>query len=114
MRLMRRRDPQLAEDGFDRLRAITGAHVDKLIMEFGRERDHGVRCWLLELIGEARSDRAFAVLAAQLDGDDEALRGWAERGLRLLDTAEARRLLWQRSGGAGEGVPDIGQGHSRS
>jgi hypothetical protein len=105
MRLMRRRDPQLAEDGFQRLRAIADQHVDELVAEFGRERDHGVRCWLLELIGEARSDRAFPVLVAQLDGDDEALRGWAERGLRLLDTVEARRLLWQRSQGAGGASP---------
>ena len=95
MRLMRRRDPQLAEDGFQRLCEIAGAHVDELIGEFGRETDHGVRCWLLELIGEARSPRAFDLLVAQLRGEDESLSDWARRGLRLLDTKVARRVLWQ-------------------
>lgn len=66
MRLMRHRDPQLAEDGFQRLRAIAGQHVDELIREFGAEHNHGVRCWLLALIGEARSARAFDVLATEL------------------------------------------------
>ena len=92
---MRRHNRQLAEDGFQRLSEIAGAHVDELIVEFGRETDHGVRCWLLELIGLARSARSFDVLVAQLRGEDEALRDWAERGLRLLDTKESRRVLWQ-------------------
>jgi hypothetical protein len=95
MRLMRGRDPQQAEDGFQHLRGMAADHVDDLIEEFRRERDHGVRCWLLELIGAARSDRAFLVLAEELHGDDEALRGWAVRGLQTLDTVQARRLLWQ-------------------
>lgn len=90
--LMHRSDPQLAEDGFQRLRAMAGEHVDRLIDEFRREPDHGKRCWLLELIGEARSPRAVALLAGQLRGD-ESLRYWAERGLRLLDTKDSRAAL---------------------
>jgi hypothetical protein len=35
LRLMRRHDPQLAEDGFQRLSEIAGAYVDELIVEFG-------------------------------------------------------------------------------
>ena len=93
--LMRRHDPQLAEDGFQRLSEIAGAHVGELIVEFGLETDHGLRCWLLELIGQTRSTQSFNVLVAQLQGEDEALRGWAERGLTLLDTKESRRVLWQ-------------------
>jgi hypothetical protein len=104
MRLMRRHDPQLAEDGFERLRALAGAHVDELIGEFGRETDHGLRCWLLELIGEARSPRAFDLLVAQLRGEDEALSVWAQRGLRLLDTKVARRVLWQHEQNQPPGV----------
>ena len=95
LRLMRRHDPQLAEDGLQRLSEIARAHVDELIVEFGRETDHGLRCWLLELIGQARSPQSFDVLVAQLQGEDEALRDWAERGLQLLDTKESRRVLWQ-------------------
>lgn len=60
LRLMRRRDPQLAEDGFAWLREIAVSHV-----------------------------------VAQLHGKDEAFRRWAERGLRLLDTTQSRRVLWQ-------------------
>ncbi|MCP2322271.1 hypothetical protein HDA40_000778 [Hamadaea flava] len=103
LRLMRRRNPQLAEDGFHRLRDIAADHIEELIEEFNNERDHGIRCWLLELIGDARSDRALPVLAAELHGDDAALRDWAVRGLQNLDTPESRRLLWRwaqnRAGG---------------
>jgi hypothetical protein len=95
LRLMRRRDPQVAEDGFARLREIAGSHVDELIAEFGRETDHGLRCWLLELVGQARSPRSFELLVARLYGEDAAFRCWAERGLRSLDTKESRRVLWQ-------------------
>ncbi|MDG4827221.1 HEAT repeat domain-containing protein [Asanoa sp. WMMD1127] len=95
LRLMRRRDPQLAEDGFQRLRAVAGQHVDRLVDEFRHEPDHGLRCWLLELIGHARSPRAFELLVGQLSSDDESLRKCAERGLRLLDTKEARTALFE-------------------
>ncbi|HTF07415.1 MAG TPA: HEAT repeat domain-containing protein [Asanoa sp.] len=84
LRLMRRRDPQLAEDGFQRLRGLAAAHVDRLIDEFRRETDHGVRCCLLELIAETRSPRAESLLTAQARSDDESLRDWATQGLRLL------------------------------
>ncbi|GIF71742.1 hypothetical protein Asi02nite_12600 [Asanoa siamensis] len=90
---MHRRDPQLVEDGFQRLRAIAGDHVDRLIAEFRQEPDHDTRCRLLELIAEARSERAFDLLASQLETGDEALRDCAARGLRLLDTDAARALL---------------------
>ncbi|MEV4635787.1 HEAT repeat domain-containing protein [Actinoplanes sp. NPDC049548] len=97
LRLMRRHDPQLAEDGFQWLSQIAGTHVDELIVEFGRETDHGLRCWLLELIGRTRSPQSFDLLAAQLHSEDEALRDWAARGLQQLDTKEARRVLWQHA-----------------
>lgn len=95
LRLMRRRDPQAAEDGFGRLREIAGKHVDELINEFTRETDHGLRCWLLELIGEVHSLRAFNLLVVQLRSDDESLRWWAQQGLRLMESKDARRVLWQ-------------------
>jgi len=63
---------------------LAAGHVDELMDEFARETDHGLRCWLLELIGEARSPRAFDLLAAESHGDDEALRSWARRGLNRL------------------------------
>ena len=98
MRLMRKHDPQLREDGFHTLLPVAGEHVTELIDEFNAERDdHGLRCWLLELIGEARSPLAFKLLAEQLHSTDESYSLWAARGLEKLDTKEARRLLWQWS-----------------
>ncbi len=93
--LMRCHDPQKQEDGFGLMRAHAGEHLDELMAAFGREEDHGLRCWLLELIGQARSPRAISLLAAQLHEPDEALRSWAAVGLRRLDTAESRGVLYQ-------------------
>ncbi|MEV6965778.1 HEAT repeat domain-containing protein [Hamadaea sp. NPDC051192] len=92
---MRRRDPQTAEDGFHRLRELASEHVEDLITEFHTETEHGTRCWLLELIGDAKSELALPLLTAELHNDDESLRDWAIRGLLLLDTPEARRQVWQ-------------------
>lgn len=97
---MRSRDTQVSTRGFDFLREHADAYVDELIEEFGRERDDELRCWLLELISEARSPSALRVLAGQLESDDESLRFWAVRGLEMLDTREARHELYQaRSNG---------------
>jgi HEAT repeat protein len=95
MRLLRSGDPQTREDGFHLLLPHAARHVAALITEFNGEPDHGVRCWLLELIGEARSPEALPVLVEQLNGDDEALRSWAARGLEHLGTKPARRHLYQ-------------------
>jgi HEAT repeat protein len=102
MRMMRRRNPQTAEDGFGMLQPVAHRYVAELMVEFAAEADHGLRCWLLELIGDARSPEALPLLAAQSRGADEALRRWAVRGLEQLDTKDARRLLWEirRSGGS--------------
>jgi hypothetical protein len=102
MRLMRSHDPQRKEDGFHRLLPHAADHLDELIAEFELEQDdHGLRCWLLELIGEASSPAALPVLRAQLNGEDKSLRYWAVCGLTKLNTAEARALLWRaRANGA--------------
>jgi hypothetical protein len=95
MRLMRSRDPQLREDGFHLLRPHAAQHLEELITAFHLEPGHGLRCWLLELIGEARSEQALPVLIEQLHNDDESLRHWAVRGIEQLDTKPARRQLYQ-------------------
>jgi hypothetical protein len=95
---MRRHNPQTREDGFHELLPHAADHVDELIHEFRAEQDdHGLRCWLLELIGHARSPRALPLLIEQLASPDESLRSWAARGLEQLDAKEARRALWQAS-----------------
>ncbi|SEO54736.1 HEAT repeat domain-containing protein [Actinacidiphila rubida] len=96
MRLMRKRDPQQQEDGFHQLLPHAAEHLDELIQQFEHEQDdHGLRCWLLELIAAARSPAALPILAAQLNGPDESLPSRAAVGLSKLDTPEARTLLWQ-------------------
>lgn len=107
MRLMRRRDPQAKEDGFHTLLPHAGEHIEELIAEFRQEHDdHGLRCWLLELIGEARSPLTLPVLVEQLNSQDEALRDWAIHGLRALDTRQAREALWRARV---NGIPVDGQ-----
>ena len=96
MRLMRSHDPQSREYGFYQLLPHAADHLDELVMQFEQETDdHGLRCWLLELIGAARSPAALPVLSAQLVSNDESLRNWAVTGLKKLDTPEARTLLWR-------------------
>ncbi|MFC4909313.1 HEAT repeat domain-containing protein [Actinomadura gamaensis] len=93
MTMMRASDPGLREGGFDFLREHADAYVAELAAEFDGETDHGLRCWLLELLAEARSPDALPVLAVQLGADDESLRFWAVRGLEMLDTRESREAL---------------------
>jgi hypothetical protein len=95
MAMMRKCDPQTQEDGFHSLLPHAGEYVPELIEEFGKEQDHGLRCWLLELIGAAKSPDAFDFLAGQLRADDWRLRNRAIQGLKDLDTKEARTLLWE-------------------
>lgn len=96
LRMMRSRDPQKLEDGFALLRDIAPEHVEELLAEFERETDYRTRFLLLELIGEAKSDLAYDLLATELLNDDEIFSSRAEEGLRLLNTKRSRRLLWQR------------------
>jgi hypothetical protein len=95
MRLMRRHDPASQEEGFQVLHGRAAAHLDRLLRAFAQEVDHGLRCWLLELIGDAESPKAMETLADEMRSDDESLRFWAIRGLVLLNTKEARTLLWE-------------------
>ncbi len=95
MRLMRKRDAQLQEDGFHFLLPHAHEYVQQLIDEFSHETDSGLRWWLLELIAEARDARAFSLFLEYLHSDDRGLRVMALHGLKLLDTKEARRALWE-------------------
>jgi hypothetical protein len=91
---MRSQDARLSTHGFDFLREHADAYVDELIAEFAREENDELRCWLLELISEARSPAALRVLAGELESDDESLQLWAVRGLEMLDSREARHELY--------------------
>jgi hypothetical protein len=92
---MRSPEARLRTHGFDFLREHADAYVDELIAEFAREQDDELRCWLLELISEARAPGALGVLAGALESDDESIQFWAIRGLEMLDTRGARDALEQ-------------------
>lgn len=97
MRLMREHDPQTQEDGFALLKPVAGEFVIELIDAYEQESDHGSRCWLLELIGHARSDEALPLFIRELASEDESLRYWAEQGLLTLGTKAARTALYDRT-----------------
>ena len=95
MWMMRRHDPQVQEDGFGLMRGIAAEHVGDLIAAFESETDHGLRCWLLDLMGETGAVEAADLFVAQLYGEDESFRDWAVVGLRTMDTKAARAALHQ-------------------
>ena len=100
--MMRKHNPQLQEDGFHLLLPHAADFIDDLLREFQLETmDHGLRCWLLELIVEAADARALNVLVEQLRSQDDSLRDWAILGLRELDTHEARKAPYHA------GVPKL-------
>lgn len=92
---MRKHNPQLREDGFHLLRPYAHEYTQQLLDEFAREINPGLRCWLLELLSEARDPKTFPLFVEHLQSDEGSLRFWAIRGLKLLNTKEARRALWE-------------------
>jgi hypothetical protein len=83
MRLMRRSDPHTRKEGFRALLPHAGGQVEELITEFLHEHDdHGLRCWLLELIGEARSPLALPALVERLKRPERGIPDVALKGLR--------------------------------
>jgi hypothetical protein len=94
LKLMRSRDAMTAEEGFHLLLCQAGDHVERLIAEFEAETRRDMRCWLLELIGEARSELALDLLIREARLRDKSLVTWAVRGLENLDTPAARQALY--------------------
>jgi HEAT repeat protein len=79
-----------------RRRGKTVEHLEKLIAEFRAEsEDHGLRCWLLELIGDAKSPSALPLLTELVYDEDQSFRYWAVQGLTRLSSKEARQVLWR-------------------
>lgn len=95
MQAMRERDPRGREHAFDFLREHADAYVDELVAEFAVEEDRQLRCWLLELLAEARSGKALEVFRGELESPDESLQFWAVRGLEMLDSRESEHVLDQ-------------------
>ena len=80
---------------FSFLAANANKFIGEMIVEFKIEKNHGLKCWLLELIGESKSPKSFDILKDNLQNENESLRDWAILGLKNLNTKEARRLLFE-------------------
>ena len=98
IKMMRQHNPQVQEDGFHQLLRHASEYVSELLAEFRSETGLGLRCWLLELIGAAKSPEVFPLLTENLHSDDESLRHWAVFGLEHLNTKEARTILQKQFG----------------
>ncbi|WFF08351.1 HEAT repeat domain-containing protein [Micromonospora sp. WMMD1076] len=94
LKLMRSNDPQLSEDGFALLEPLARKHIEELMTEYRRVPDD--QYWILELIADAQSEKAFDLLVEALDHEREDIRWRAANGLRELGSKEARRLLFER------------------
>jgi hypothetical protein len=93
MTLMRSDNSNQQEEGFHLLLPHAGKFVDDLIAEFRKETDYGLKCWLLELLGHARSEKAFSLFEEQLSVGNLSFHDWAVVGLQKLNTKESRALL---------------------
>lgn len=78
MNLMRKHDALTQEEGFHALLPEVSNYVDELITEFHTEKDHGLKCWLLELLAKAKSEKALPLFIEYLESDDESFKYWAE------------------------------------
>jgi hypothetical protein len=92
---MRSRDAMTQEEGFHILLPQAYKYTPQLMEAVVQENDHGLSCWLLELLSEARNPAALPLFLEYLHSDNTSLRNWAIRGLKLLNTKETRRILWE-------------------
>ena len=95
MKMMRSHEAETKEEGYYSLLPHASEHIPELLAAFQAEQNHGLRCWLFELLGAARSPDLLPFLADALRGEDWALWVRAFRALRMLDTKEARRLMFE-------------------
>jgi len=77
---------QNAEDHSQKLIDATRAEL---------ERDSSASRILLYVVADLKLADAYGLFAELLDSPDETLRPYGVNGLKLLDTKESRRLLWE-------------------
>jgi hypothetical protein len=96
--MMRKHSPHIREDGFHALQPHARQFVGPLVAAFESETDHGLRCWLLELLGDARDPQLAELFIALLDDPDPSISWWATRGLQNLapTVKDVRREVFER------------------
>jgi HEAT repeat protein len=103
LKMMRSSNGSVSEEGFGWLAERAAEYVPQFIAAFWDDDNAALRPWLMELIGDAKSPAALPFLLERLNDENESIRDWAVRGLRHLDTKEARTALWRA------GVPATAQ-----
>ena len=95
--LLRRRNVRgsLVDIVCGELQNNASSHGAELLAAFESESDLRVRGILLGIIGEAKLSESLPILVENLRAADESLQVCAERGLRLLNTPESRKALWE-------------------
>lgn len=70
-------------------------HAAELVAACSAERYGQIRRILFGVLCDAKLPEALPLFIEHLHSDDEILRGWSERGLRSLNTPDARKALWE-------------------
>ena len=96
MERMRSKHANQQEQGYNMLLAHAGKFPEELIAEFRAETDHGLKCWLLELLADSRSEKVFDLFHEMLDASNLTFRDLAVKGLRRLNSKESKKLLSDR------------------
>jgi hypothetical protein len=77
------------------LKDNAATHAAELIAAFQAQKNERVRCLLLMTFCDAKLQEAMPLFVEHLRSEEECLRLWSERGLRALNTPEARKVLWE-------------------
>jgi len=85
----------LQKDGFHWLLPRAHNFINDLIVEFRLEENIGTKCWILELLAESKAIEGFEILKENLLNEIKSFRMLAIRGMRNLDTKEARTELFK-------------------
>ncbi len=70
-------------------------HSAELVAACSAESDERVLRILFGVLCEAKLPEVLPLFIEHLRSDDESLRVWSERGLRALNTPDARKALWE-------------------
>jgi|GEM_PF-3994899 len=93
MEFMCHPDPEKKQHGFHALRQNVATFLPLILHALERETNHGIQCWLLELVVIGKEPSTIPLLASYLYHKDDSLRYWAKTGLKDFGTRQALRII---------------------
>src|SRR5690349_15823244 len=93
MKLLRSKDGWTQEGAYHSLLPYASEYLDDLIAEFEKPENAKIQDWIIELIGESSSPKAFEFLRDQLFENDPENKFWVINGLIHFRPFELRQLL---------------------